>query len=61
MEVHAEDFVGIQLVESCGPKKGDFHSLAVALWRVPHVLEVGADEKASIERLCLFLLISKNF
>ena len=30
------------------------------LWRVPHVLGGGADEKARIERLCLSLLILKN-
>ena len=33
------DFEKSHLVESCGPKKkGDFRELAVALWRVPHVL-----------------------
>ena len=58
------DFEKGQLVESCRPKKkGDFRLLAearpVALWRVPHVL-VGADEKASIERMCIALLMSKN-
>ena len=41
-EACVEDFEEIQLVESCGPKKkGDFHHLAMALWRVPHVLGGG--------------------
>ena len=54
-----------KLVESCGPKKkSDFRLLAearpVVLWRVPHVLEAGADGKARIERMCISLLMSKN-
>ena len=54
------DLKKVSWVESCGPKKKvDFRELAMALWRVPHVWGQ-ADGKASIERLYLSLLMSKN-
>ena len=39
----------------------DFRYLAVALWRVPHVLGRGADGKASIERLGISLPYVETF
>ena len=50
-EAWAELFEKSQLDEFCHPKKkGDFRLLDEALWRVPHALGWGADEKVSIEK-----------
>ena len=58
-ESWAEIFEKCQLVESCRPKKkGDFHLLTEALWRVQHVLE-GADGKVIIVRWYLSPYVEK--
>ena len=49
------------VVEFQGRRKTvDFRARPEALWRVPHVMGGGADEKARIERMCISLLMSKN-
>ena len=47
-----EKTVGFRLLAEARP---------VALWRVPHVLWMGADGKVIIERLCIFLPYVETF
>ena len=50
------------VVESCGPKKeGDFHLLAEALWRVPHVLEGVCRWKSRYRKIVPLSLCRKTF